>query len=77
MAAHQAAIDSGHPDQAPAGDGGVGVLPYRNGSREEAHEHWDRALERATIWVLVSIAPVLAVDGHLERAGGLLAEAEA
>ena len=35
----------------------VGVLLYRNGSREEAHEHWDRALESATIWVLVSTRP--------------------
>ena len=77
VAAYQAAIDSGHHDQAPKAMVSVGVLLYRNGSREEAHEHWDRALESATIWVLVSIAPVLAVEGDLERARGLLAEAEA
>jgi len=74
VAAYQAAIDSDHPDQAPQAMVSVGVLLDRS---EEAHEHWDRALGRATIWVLVSIAPVLAVEGDLERARGLLAEAEA
>ena len=46
VAAYQAAIDSDHPDQAPRAMVSVGVLLYRNGSREEGT---NTGIERSSV----------------------------